>query len=440
MHVSHATKHLQQLQEPNFKKVYFVDTLNETERKSLTRNQYEILKVVEDLSPESGRASFMNQVVRCIRSLSFVRCVGIFVWPVIQPNLPKFSTKTNEFFGLTGDEFENELMIRKNSIETNFVAWYKSLSEEEFDFQMGPFKFEGHGDGKMGINFLSGYREGRSTDAKKSSNKKIPSILTAIKTFLEEFFDPISDKSRREVFKKDRSLDIKSKDDQIINMLIDKIRSKSDAKDHRVDERNFSSMDDAYSAFQVLFGPKYLKLSRRNNDFEVLPLQRSRRTSRSVDQDSKQEKYSFRNLIADYVNKHLRKSQTGLTIRLPKLNDEIVSRKTSDALMTLGRGMKNKLTAAVPAAGMAMSFVIQLALAHAKAAASVAGMLSNMALAAAMIGMVRDMIMGTTTDNPKVKYVYDTEKYDTGISWPPNPDLTGLASSGALLGKTPFLS
>jgi len=45
-----------------------------------------------------------------------------------------------------------------------------------------------------------------------------------------------------------------------------------------------------------------------------------------------------------------------------------------------------------------------------------AGMISNMALASAMFGMIRQSIFGS--ENPKIKYVYDNDKMGPGITWP----------------------
>lgn len=108
-----------------------------------------------------------------------------------------------------------------------------------------------------------------------------------------------------------------------------------------------------------------------------------------------------------------------VTSRTPKMNENMQDKKKIKSLKNLSRDMKEKITAVMPAAGLAATFVIHLALAHLKAAATVSNLLSNMALGSVVIGMVRDMILGSNNKHPNVKYIYESDRYDSSISpWP----------------------
>lgn len=500
----------------------FIDSLNSTEKALITEEQYEILKLVQNLNPETAKANFMWKLFRCIRSLSFIRCMGIFVWPMIVNNLPTpFSFQSSrdsrkaeeatvqELFGMSAADFESELMNRKNHIESNFIRWYKNLTESKFETNVGLVKLKGHGNGELAISF-NGFREGRLAKIKDSKN--LPSILTILTEVFEEVFDSKSSKlkNKKENSKKDKRKDRglqgfdessniekfyrnhnnqentrrSLKDDQVINMLLEKIKPcVADIEDDHI--KRYFTLEDAYQAFQVLFGPKIssrianqIKSIDAENlknyeefeqvqELELVPLEAQENHGKIVSKyksSKSRAMYGFdlenaRSLetendtavleklskfkthmeasVKNYLNSNKKKAQTGLTLHLPKLNDRIVGRKIPSNLSSIGRHMKSKMKTMMPAAGLAMSMMIQMVLAHTKAAATVANLMSNMALGSAMFGMIRDMLMGTNS-KPKIKYVYDNEKYDTGITWPANFDRNGYKPPSPILDTAPF--
>lgn len=509
----------------NNEKKYFVDTLNSTIRDSLTADQYEILKKVEDLNAATSKRSFLSRVVQCISSLSFIRCMGIFVWPVISsnlpslPSLPSFSpfgrsieTEVEQFFGMSTFEFEKELLARKESIENFLLESYKKLAEDKFQTNWGFLKIRGYGNGEVGISF-AGFREGRGTKIK--DNKNLPSILTIISDIMEEVLDqrPDSDKNKKDKDKRDRSLndnfqdidyqylkyndndDKKTKDrsindDQIISMFLDKI--KSNISDNiESGSKNYLSLEDAYGAFEVLFGTRLNRKfmnkleSFKVNDLrslrkkttneldktiDIVPLDSETNNSEYLkvipldarlnydlekeadDQTSRNRQDRTKNTLSSFVNEYsdsylqetkIERSEsnllnesdiensikqdekvfekdirTKLTIQLPHLNEDIVPKKITNTIMELGRNMKMKMMQMLPGIGFVISFLIQTALAHARAAATMAGMLSNMALGSAMFAMIRQAFFGPST-HPKIKYVYDNDKTEPGVVWPP---------------------
>ncbi|XP_011701986.1 PREDICTED: uncharacterized protein LOC105458403 isoform X2 [Wasmannia auropunctata] len=489
-------------------KEYFVDTLNYTVRNSLTADQYEIMKLVEDLNEHTANRGLLSQVVQCALSLSFIRCVGIFVWPVITstvptligllplPTLPFIGRSTEievqHFFGMSTNDFEKELLMRKESMENTFLEWYKTAVEDKFQVDLGFLKFTGYGNGEVGISF-SGFREGRATKIK--DNKNLPSILTIISDIMEEVLDqrPDNEKLKKEKEKRERSLDdvqeanfqllqesdeyagIKRSmnDDQIITMFLDKIKANAtDFADGDVGQ--FLNVENAHNAFSVLFGTRlnekfasrlkafteeHLKKSNpgkhvknhSTEELKIIPLKgemtyKLEKESMESDEDRKREhraKNEFRSLLDEYSEKLAKKSEISmekiensdnenrikdpesssekntrseLRIQLPRLRDDIISRKITSAAMHLGRALKMKMTHLMPGIGFVITFIIQMALAHARAAASMAGMISNMALASAMFGMIRQSVFGS--ENPKIKYVYDNDKTGPGITWP----------------------
>ncbi|KAK2588998.1 hypothetical protein KPH14_001847 [Odynerus spinipes] len=510
-------------------KKYFVDTLNSTIRNSLTAEQYEILKKVEDLSVATSDRSVLTRVVQCIRSLSFIRCMGIFVWPLISNNLPSLSSfggfnpfgrstevEVEQFFGMSTLEFEKELLTRKEAIENFLVDSYRKLVEEKFETSWGFLKLKGYGHGEIGISF-GGSREGRGTKIK--DNKNLPSILTIISDIMEEVLDqrPDSDKNKNHKDRKEKSLgdfqdtdyqflkysdddndqdDERTKnrsinDEEIITMFLDKIKSNvSDNVDSSV--KNYLNLEDAYGAFEVLFGtrlnrkfmnrlqsfnmdnlrslkdnpndevdkpmdmvPLESQTNNNQNDLKVIPLD-SRLNydleKESDDQIVRNRQDRTRNTLKSFVTKfsdsYLREtkiersdgnrenepdietnsikddkvfekdSRTKLTIQLPHLTEDIISRKITSSITELGRSMKLKMMQMLPGVGFVISFLVQMALSHARAAATMAGMLSNMALGSAMFGMIRQALFGPSTD-PKIKYVYDNDKVGSGVVWPP---------------------
>lgn len=64
----------------------YLANLNATE---LSKNQLEIIKCAEQLIETKQRQSFVANMAECIRSLSVLNCMRIFVWPVVLDNLPE---------------------------------------------------------------------------------------------------------------------------------------------------------------------------------------------------------------------------------------------------------------------------------------------------------------------------------------------------------------
>lgn len=512
-------------------KQYLVDNLNSTIRDSLTADQYEILKIVEDLDGQGSSKGLASQTMNCILSLSFIRCLAIFVWPLIVSNFPSLGIlgrslnefrrndparssletekQMQEFFAMSTTEFEEELLKRKESIERLFLDLYRTLTEKKFETSIGYFKIKGYG--KDGAGPASSSREGRG--AKLKDNKNLPSILTIISDIMEEVLDqrPEGERAKKEKEKKERSIeasresDVQSlkdgqgyigikrsmNDDEIITMFLDKIKS-NDSDEVAVEEEGdegtgYLASEDAYNAFEVLFGTKlHDKLAReasllsldssrssessgreRNDSIEpikrvdIVSLESRKRVPNGGDESKikdrvaydfekelsegqeerrrkKRAKAYFKSFLERYSSRDRRRlrdvesvednaidgdeNQRGendegstLIVRLPRLRDEAASRKGTAA--SLSKGFKSKMSEMMPGFGLVLSFLLQLALAHARATASVAGMISNMALGTAMFGMMRDSLFGTS-NNPKIKYVYDNDKTGPGISWP----------------------
>lgn len=483
-------------------KEYFVDTLNSTIKNSLTADQYEILKMVEDFNEHTANRGFMSQVAQCVLSLSFIRCVGIFVWPMIVNALPSFvpslgffgrstETEVERFFGMSTNNFEKELLMRKESMENVLLDWYKKAMEDEFQTNLGFLTIKGYGNGEVGISF-SGSREGRATKIK--DNKNLPSILTIISDIMEEVLDqrPDNEKLKKEKEKRERSLDnvqetdfqflkdsdeyadIKRSinDDQIITMFLDKLKANAtDFADG--DVAQFFSTEDAYNAFGELFGTRLnekfadrLKifteehLKKNNPEDHVTELSAEglkmislkgeapydlEKESIESPEERKREhraKNEFKSLLDKYSNNLVkkldvptekiedsdenkikstesfldRKTHSELRIQLPRLREDIMSRKITSAVIHFGRALKMKMSSMMPGIGFIVTFLVQTALAHARAAASIAGMISNMALASAMFGMIRQNLF--ESENQKIKYVYDNDKTGPGITWP----------------------
>lgn len=507
VNISKYKKTLENKPEENSKE-YFVDTLNSTVRTSLTADQYEILKLVEDFNEHTANRGFLSQVIQCILSLSFIRCIGIFVWPVITsavpsllglPSLPvpfpllgrSTETEVQHFFGMSTNDFEKELLMRKESMENIFLDWYKTAMEDKFQVDLGFLKLTGYGNGEVGISF-GGFREGRATKIK--DNKNLPSILTIISDIMEEVLDqrPDNEKIKKDKEKKERSLDdvqeanfqllqesdeyadIKRSinDDQIITMFLDKIKANAtDFADG--DVAQFLNVENAYNAFSVLFGPRlnekfanrlkafteeHLKRDNpekrvKNLSVEELKVTPSKeeityeleKESIESDEERKREhraKNEFKSLLGEYSEK-LAKQEVSteknedpdnenkikdtessfdknvcseLRVQLPRLREDFMSRKITSTVIHLGRALKMKMSNLMPGIGFVISFLIQMALAHARAAASMAGMISNMALASAVFGMIRQSVFGS--ENPQIKYVYDNDKTGPGITWP----------------------
>lgn len=485
------------------RKEYFVDTLNATVLNSLTADQYEILKITEDLNEHIANRGFFSRLFYCFLSLSFMKCMGIFIWPMVINNVPSIvglpfsaptyppslaksiETEVENYFGMSTGDFEKELLTRKESIENVLLDWYKKAMEEKFQTNWGFLKIRGYGNGEVGISF-GGYREGRATKIK--DNKNLPSILTIISDIMEEVLDqrPDSEKLKKEKEKRERSLDdmqeadfqflkesdeyadIKRSinDDQIIKMFLDKIKANAtDFADGNVAQ--FLN-EDAYNAFGVLFGTRLNeKFTTRLKAFseehlkknvpddhvkelsgteELIPLKEEvaydfEKESTESQEEQKREhraKNELRSLLNMYSDKLVKSvstdmiespdnenkiresssdenTRTELRIYLPRLREDVLSRKITSTMIHLGRAMKTKMSNILPGIGFIITFFIQMALAHARAAASIAGMISNIAFASAIFGMIRQNVLG---DNPKIKYVYDNDKVGPGITWP----------------------
>ncbi|XP_076626946.1 uncharacterized protein LOC143344619 [Colletes latitarsis] len=490
-------------------KKYYVDSLNFTIRNSLTADQYEILKVVDDLDQNRASRGLAQQVIQCITGLSFIRCLGIFIWPLIVSNLPSFPSfgilgrsldtehQVQEFFGMSTEDFEKELLTRKESIEHFLVDWYQKLVDDKFQTNVGFLKIRGYGNGELGISF-SGFREGRG--AKLKDSKNLPSILTIISDIMEEVLDqrPDGEKPKKEKEKREKSIDVSREadiqflkdseeyvdikrsmnDDEIITMFLDKIKSNDSDADG---DGKYFGLEDAYNAFGVLFGPRLhsrLTDKLQNLNHQLRSLEGSSEADKEVDivslegekdgdsdepkvlslksqvtydlekessrdQEEKQRQKRAKNLFKSFLDKHSNKylkesvverlddvdenkiigderdqdRRTGLIVKLPRLNDEIVSRKMTSSMVHLGKAMRDKMMQMMPGVGLVLSFLLQMAVAHARAAASMAGVLSNMAMGSAIIGMIRDSFFGGN-NNPQIKYVYDNNKVGSGVSWP----------------------
>lgn len=64
----------------------YLASLNASE---LSQNQLEIIKCAEQLMETKQRQSFMANIGECIRGLSVLNCMRIFVWPIVLDNLPE---------------------------------------------------------------------------------------------------------------------------------------------------------------------------------------------------------------------------------------------------------------------------------------------------------------------------------------------------------------
>lgn len=464
---------------------YYVDSLEPGVRESLSADQYEILKIVEKIGKDSGRG-IVSQVIACVTSLSFIRCAGIFIWPLLSNSLLSFApslpiigrsddTYSNDKIQMLESNFEEELLQRAEKTEKNLKHWYQSLVDGKFSYNAGMFNVKGNGNGELGISYIGNTRGERAIKVK--NHKNLPSILTIFSDIMADIIDQKPPPVKAEV-KKSRSLkDIlyaspnlvvdnekrSSNNDKVVNILTSKCKYKTPE-------------DEAYQAFEVLFGTKlndrlvknltsfcletlktFIKsLTDSPDDIREIPL--DTKVSYEVEDEvaeesllnpenkklytSKLERSSAsKKNFKDHVKGRLletvqkddaetndkedlsrdeassRKADSGLSIKLPTLDEEILPRKATEALMNMGRDTKVSVNQLAPAVGYLISFFVQMFLAHARAAASVAGMLSNMAMASAVFSMMRQTLFGQTS-NPKVKYIYDNDKFGPGITWP----------------------
>lgn len=476
-------------------KKYFIDNLDPEVKSTLTADQVQILKLFEDLNPENSRG-LMSQLWQCIRGLSIIRCAGVFIWPMITSNLPSFgpfssrslASGVEEFFGMPPNDFEKELMVKKQQFEDVLLTWYKNLIEQKFETNLGYLRVKGHGNGELGIG-LVGFREGRAKVIK--NNKSLPSILTIISEIMEDVLEPKpkQDKNKKDPKKgksitfeddnyqtlrdsqEDSKIERSVKDDRILASLLEKLRTNDSGTKNEYGQ--YFSIEDAYKAFELLFGTKFTSeigsrlksfsedhfrsFINRNiaeeepdDELTILPLEAQERMleeklkiiplltphayynfdnelgkSKDVKKELAKEQ-SLKNLRDQEKSKNgfnltrKKKHRTELSIQLPRLNDLVLSRKITSSIVHMGRGLKNKMMQMMPGIGVVISFLLQMTLAHARTAASMAGVMSNMALGMGMFSMVRDALFGQP-NHPKVKYVYDTESAHPGVSWPKEP-------------------
>lgn len=461
-------------------KKYFIDDLHEEEKKILTANEVEILKLVEDLYPEASRG-VMGQLWQCIRGFSLIRCAGVFIWPMITntvpslvlgsmiSNLPTFGllgrseteTQVEEFFGITANQFEKDLMEKKHEFEDVLLNWYKSLMQEKFETSIGFLKIKGHGNGELGIS-LTGYREGRAKVIK--DNKNLPSILTIISDIMEDVLEPKpnSNRNRKDPkrgkslkfdennyqtlvdAKEDSKSEITMKDDRVLAALLEKIKT-NDTADTKENSEKYFNIQNAYKAFELLFGTRFASQIEKLKSFSEEHLRSF--ITRNMDEEipiedelkiipyEVKEKFledqlkiipllsnqnfdkSEKSRDQEKVKKdnHRKKHRNELSIELPRLNDIVISKKVTNNVVNMARNIKTKMMQMMPGIGMAVSFLLQVVIAHARTAASVASLMSNIALGMGVVSMIRDTLFG---QNPKVKYVYDTETNDPSVSWP----------------------
>lgn len=71
---------------PEPTKESFIATMNTTE---LTEVQLEIMKCAEGLIADRQRQTFSENMFECLRGLSIINCMRIFVWPIIVDNVPE---------------------------------------------------------------------------------------------------------------------------------------------------------------------------------------------------------------------------------------------------------------------------------------------------------------------------------------------------------------
>ena len=478
-------------------KKYFVDTLDTESRKTLTTNQVQILRLMEDLNPETSRG-VISQLWQCIRSLSMIRCAGIFIWPMITNNLPSFSpfssrsedsSEFQEIFGLPPNDFEKELILKKQEFEDVFLSWYKTLMERQFESNIGFLRIKGHGNGELAIS-IAGFREGRAKIIK--DNKNLPSILTVLSEIMEDVLERKPNANKNKESKKGKSIKFEEnnyqiltdsaedpkiersmKDNRVLDALLEKLRN-NDTDASYNEYGHYFNIDDAYNAFELLFGTKFTdEIGSRlksfsenqfrsfinkhveqeetaNEELKIVPLEvqekileeKLKTVPRIIPQSSynwndeigkvikvkeelskdrensrDQEKSKNDNKDGGFIRK--KKHRNELSIQLPRL-DDVISRKITSSILNFGRGLKTKMMQMVPGIGIVISFLIQMTVAHARTAASVAGLMSNLALGMSMFSMVRDALFGQP-NQPKVKYVYDTDIPDPGVSWPKEP-------------------
>lgn len=451
----------------NDNKEYYVDRIEPNLRNNLTADQYEILKIVEQLNPSTSKAGFMSRVVQCIRSLSFLRCAGIFIWPMVAnnlpqlPSLPSFPTlssvgsflgrsyenrDTQNLFGLNAREFENQLLERKNFTEKLLLEWYETLLTDKFETNLGLIKVRSYGNQKLGITF-SDSRNGRSNNNK--SRRNIPQLLMLVNEIIAEISsDPTTDKlsahasnnlrSFKNILRKStRQIDLSKLEahveieDTEFKAFLNKFRYNLTTYNESINGMvKFLDVKDAYKAFDVLFGTSLtqkvmskLKSLKNKEDPKIVSLQEQEKLIEDELKVMKLNDEETYDVIPGEDGRRIKKEDStsnAITMSLPLLNETLTLNKETKTMIAVARKMESSSAMeAMPAIGLAVSWFIQMFLAHARAAASVATLLSNMAMGTAMFGMVRQSLF-PTSDNPKIKYVYDNVESGPGITWPRN--------------------
>ncbi|XP_044591552.1 uncharacterized protein LOC123269784 [Cotesia glomerata] len=372
----------------------FVETLNSTVKDLLTDDQLKILNMTERLGIYNTRG-IMGQVINCITGLSFIRCLGIFMVPVIMNMLPSLGLGLP--FGRSNSDNEDDLMKSKESIENLLLDWYKSLTQEKFSTSFGLLEFQGYGNGEIGVK-LSGFRQAR---ARIKDHKNLPSILTIISDIMEDVLDPKPENVKVKKIKRQRSLKLNSfdeanSDDRIIQMLLERLKANNTNVDGGANnEKKYLTIEDAYRAFEVLFGAKF--------------------KGRLLEEEAYQNDNFAENSAKTSTENEKKKDE--LVIKLPQLNENIeLARKLTKTVTELSRRMKNNMMQMAPGVGLAVTFLLQVALAHARAAASVAEVISNMALGSAMFTFMRQTWFAPA-QQPKVHYIHNHEPSEAGINW-----------------------
>ncbi|KAK0080058.1 hypothetical protein PV325_000485 [Microctonus aethiopoides] len=421
-----------------------VESLNSSVVESLTSNQITILKMVEKLDMQNSRG-ILSQVIQCVTGLSFIRCMGIFILPLITNALPTLGLpfgRSEQNANVDGflntdsmNAIEKELLEQKQSVENILIDWYKHLTENKYNANYGFLNFEGHGNGEIGVRF-TGFRKSRGLKIK--DNKNLPSILTIISDIMEDVLDTKGDNKKTKKDKKSKSITFESNkiheqshnqyrnnNDKILSMFLEKLKL-NNTTDNNEDENRYLTVDDAYRAFEVLFGTKIRarfinkleNIYQPRNDHKdnepdekvkVIPLDVDKNKSNGINEmEEKQKQYHHhhRNKIE---NANGEKEDTALVFHLPRLHENVeIAEKITSSIAELSRKMKGNMLQAMPGVGFVVTIFLQMALAHARAAASVASIISNMALGSAVMTLVRQNFFSPAAEQ-RIKHVYVNE-------------------------------
>lgn len=318
--------------------------------------------------------------------------------PVIMNMLPSLGLGLP--FGRSNLDNEDDLIKSKESIENLLLDWYKSLTQDKFSTSFGLLEFQGYGNGEIGVK-LSGFRQAR---ARIKDHKNLPSILTIISDIMEDVLDPKPENVKVKKIKRQRSLELnsfdepRSSDDRIIQMLLEKLKANNTNVNADTDDgKKYLTIEDAYRAFEVLFGTKF--------------------KGRLLEEEENYQSDNFAEDSKPPTEESNGGKKDELIIKLPQLNENIeLARKLTKTVTELSRRMKNNMMQMGPGVGLAVTFLLQVALAHARAAASVAEVISNMALGSAMFTFMRQTWFAPA-QQPKVHYIHNHEPSEAGINW-----------------------